>query len=144
MLAQGKKIYEAYMKVYSTLIKLIIEPFLSKIPWASWFRCIINFEMFDCHERYKKVAELLKRANCYLVLDIDSEGPSPLSRMGFQVISLDIKPKKGIDIVAIDRTYGQENHQKYYFIPITFCSFVELMVYEHPLQIRYINLHLFD
>lgn len=51
-------------------------------------------------ERYREVASLLLKDNCSKVLDVGSNGPSPLKHIGFQVLSVDVQRKAGLDVVA--------------------------------------------
>lgn len=72
--------------------------FLEKLPRDSWLPVILSFKGIIAHERYQKVSSLLLKNNCRTVLDVGSGGYSQIN--GFKSISVDIKPKKGVLVVA--------------------------------------------
>jgi len=99
MSVKGKKIYEIFTHTYHN-VRTRIGLFPSKFPHDSWLRCLFELRSIDSHERYNIIAKLLEQANCYRILDVGSGGLSPLSNMGFEVISIDIKPRMGVNVVA--------------------------------------------
>jgi len=74
--------------------------FAAKLPYNSWIREIIERRGITGFERYRKVASLLSRIECCKILDVGSYGPSPLEQMGFQVLSVDVQRRAGLDVVA--------------------------------------------
>lgn len=72
----------------------------SKLPYHSWIREIIELRGITGFERYREVASLILKANCHKILDVGSNGPSPLKHTGVQVLSADVQRKAGLDIVA--------------------------------------------
>jgi hypothetical protein len=83
------------------MFKVFLRKFLLRLPWDSWFRAVCENRSFDFHKRYVELGKLIKKMNHNKrVLDIGTSGKSPLYFLGFNVISLDVKAKKGVDIVA--------------------------------------------
>lgn len=79
---------------------LICKSLEGKLPRNSWINAIVSFRSVDAHERYVKVANYLRKAHCHKILDVGSGSASSLKNMGFQVVSLDVKPEEHLDIVA--------------------------------------------
>ena len=94
-------IYIFTKKAVNIVLNLLISKYLAKkLPRDSWINGIVSFRSIDSHERFIKVTQMLRKANCRQILDVGSGSSSPFKEMGFKVVSLDLKYRKGLDIVA--------------------------------------------
>lgn len=72
-----------------------------KLPKDSLLRVMLGFQGIVGHERYQQVVKILTKAKSHAVLDVGSCGASQLAASGhLQVLSVDLKPKVGVDVVA--------------------------------------------
>ncbi len=74
--------------------------FVKRLPPDSWISAIVSFRSIDSHERFVKITKLLKQTNSHRILDVGSGSTSPLRERGFQVLSIDIRHERGLDIIA--------------------------------------------
>lgn len=94
-------VYFQVKRVLEMFRNLLVSSYLvKKVPRDSWIYAIVSFSSIDSHERFTKVAELLRKTNEHRILDVGSGSTSPLRDMGFEVLSLDIRKERGLDVVA--------------------------------------------
>lgn len=81
------------------MLTKLVRHLMRKLPEDSWLAVFFGVRGVVGHERYCKVAELLTKVDCLTILDIGSGGTSKLGR-ALQVLSVDVKRKLGVDVVA--------------------------------------------
>jgi len=72
-----------------------------KLSWNSRISHYLELKDVTSFERYMKMEKLLSRlGSARTILDAGSGGVSPLKKMGQQVLSLDVRRKTGLDVIA--------------------------------------------
>jgi len=72
-----------------------------KLPWNSRIRHCLELKDVTSFERYMKIERLLSKLSfTRTLLDVGSGGASPLRGTGHRVLSIDIRRKTGLDVIA--------------------------------------------
>jgi glycosyltransferase involved in cell wall biosynthesis/2-polyprenyl-3-methyl-5-hydroxy-6-metoxy-1,4-benzoquinol methylase len=72
-----------------------------KLPWNSRIRHCLEFKDVTSFERYMKIERLLSEFSfTRTLLDVGSGGASPLRETKHRVLSIDVRRKNGLDVIA--------------------------------------------